>query len=189
MVRRAWSASLHRRVQQISDDCDAFYTALDRLPLTFCHLDAFRRNLLIRRRTDGSDETVAVDWAFSGLAPVGADLAPLLGAGLAIGQFAPDQFGEFDASAFAAYIEGLRSSGWNGDSRLARLGYTASAALRYAVIPMWASVVGGRGRAVGQLSGETIEVYLERTARLVTLLCDLAGEARELMESVPNQGG
>jgi uncharacterized protein YbjT (DUF2867 family) len=41
--------------------------ALDRLPQTLCHNDAFRRNLLARHRADGRPQTVVIDWAFVGI--------------------------------------------------------------------------------------------------------------------------
>ena len=56
--------------------------ALDKLPQTFCHLDAYRPNLFLRRDADGSNQTVAVDWAFTGIASVGEEIANLLAASL-----------------------------------------------------------------------------------------------------------
>ena len=193
IVRQTWSAGLQRRVEQISDDSGAFYAALDRLPLTFCHLDAFRRNLLIRKRTQSSEETVAVDWAFTGVGPVGADLAPLVGVNIVIGGIRPDQLseldasafrayiGELDASAFGAYLDGLREAGWDDDPQLVRLGYTASVVLRYALYPIWARAVDDQGHTVDQVGGQPIQTFLERGALIATLLCDLADEARELL--------
>ncbi len=88
--------------------------ALERLPQTFAHFDSQRRNLMIRARSDGEDELVAVDWARCGLRPVGA---------------------QFDEAAFPAYLAGLRAAGWTGSvddgtapARLARL---PAAALRW----------------------------------------------------------
>ena len=43
-----------------------FLDALEQLPQTFCHHDAFPRNILIRRGTAGQDQPVAIDWAFAG---------------------------------------------------------------------------------------------------------------------------
>ena len=37
----------------------------------------------------------------------------------------------------AGYLEGLREAGWQGDARLARLGYAASLALRFAPLLGW----------------------------------------------------
>jgi Phosphotransferase enzyme family len=196
IVRQTWAASLHRRIQEISNDSHAFYAALDRLPMTFCHLDAFRRNILIRKRTEGSEEIVAVDWAFTGLGPVGADLAPLVGVDIVIGGIRPDQLseldaaafrdyvGELDTSAFEAYVNGLRDAGWDDDPRLVRLGYTASVVLRYALYPIWARAVDDQGRTVDQVGGQPIQTFLERGALIATLLCDLADEARDLLESL-----
>lgn len=184
VVRQTWPESLHSRVHRIEEDRDALHQALDRLPITFCHLDAFRRNLLVRRRADGGDDLVGVDWAFSGLGPVGADLAPLVGAGLALGQFEPDQLADLDSAAFAAYVDGLRGAGWDGDPRLARLGFTASAPLRYAMYPRWARAVDDQGNPVERAGDRPIQEVLERGALIISLLCDLADEARNLILDV-----
>lgn len=60
---------------------DRWWDALDRLPLTLAHLDAFRGNLM-SRTARGQVETVAIDWAFVGLAPLAADVATLVAASL-----------------------------------------------------------------------------------------------------------
>ena len=60
---------------------ERWWGALDRLPLTLAHLDAFRGNLM-SRTARGQAETVAIDWAFVGLAPLAADVATLVAASL-----------------------------------------------------------------------------------------------------------
>jgi hypothetical protein len=60
---------------------ERWWDALDRLPLTLAHLDAFRGNLMSRTGR-GQVETVAIDWAFVGLAPLAADVATLVAASL-----------------------------------------------------------------------------------------------------------
>jgi hypothetical protein len=184
VARQTWSEPLQRRVQQITSESDVFYTALDRLPVTFCHLDAFRRNVLVRSHLDDPDETVAVDWAFSGPGPIGADLAPLIGGGVALGLIDVDRFAEVAASAFRAYLDGLRGCGWQGDPRLARLGYAASCALRYGTYPTWARAVDADGLAVQEVGGRPIAEFLARRALIATIFCDLADEARELVQAL-----
>ena len=43
------------RTQRLWEEHERLLSALDRLPQTFCHHDAFRRNLMIRSRTVGRD--------------------------------------------------------------------------------------------------------------------------------------
>ena len=62
-------------------DRERWWDALDRLPLTVAHLDAFRANLM-SRTVGGHTQTVAIDWAFVGIAPLAADVATLVAASL-----------------------------------------------------------------------------------------------------------
>ena len=55
---------------------------LEHLPQTFCHQDAFDRNLFLRR-----GQAVAIDWGYAGIAPVGSELTPLIAAAIGLGGF------------------------------------------------------------------------------------------------------
>jgi hypothetical protein len=44
--------------------------------------------------------------------------------------------------------------------------------------------VDDQGRTVDQVGGQPIQTFLERGALIATLLCDLADEARDLLESL-----
>jgi hypothetical protein len=100
----------------------------DKLPLTLCHHDAFRRNLIARDGPDGRPQTVAIDWSEMGPGRLGEEIASLL-RGLRFVAIDVDRIPELDALIFAGYVDGLRDAGWQGDSRLARFGYAATAAL------------------------------------------------------------
>jgi hypothetical protein len=110
-------------------DRERYLNALERLPQTLCHHDAFPPgNVLTRSRADGVVEIVALDWALVGYGPLGAELAQI-GLG-ALDALRGDDQSTVDEAVFAAYVSGLRESGWEGDERLARFGYVATAALR-----------------------------------------------------------
>lgn len=170
---------------------DTLLDALDRLPQTLCHSDADRRNLLARRRPDGTDETVVIDWAFLGLAPVGAETAPLVGSSvlwfLGVGT---DDLPSMAEIAFEGYLAGLRDVGWSGNPALARLGFTATFSLRYG--PFTAiirTVVPGetrdRMRAIAaQAIGRPIEEIIDQSSELMRFALDLGDEALELAEEV-----
>lgn len=106
---------------------------LARLPQTLCHRDAFRHNLLARHDASGRDQTVAFDWGMAGLGVLGEELVPLFAATLSFVAVPLDQIPALDAVIFAGYVAGLRDAGWQGDERLARFGFTASAALKAGV--------------------------------------------------------
>ncbi len=104
----------------------AILKALDALPQTFCHQDAFERNLFLR-----SGQLVAIDWGYAGLAPVGAELAPLIGVAFGLGGFPTAQAKELDRACFTSYLEGLGQAGWTPNPRQVRMGYTFTVLLRY----------------------------------------------------------
>jgi hypothetical protein len=81
IVVELFDPGAREELRQLWGDRERWWGALDRLPLTLAHLDAFRANL-ISRTTRGQVETVAIDWAFVGLAPLAADVATLVAASL-----------------------------------------------------------------------------------------------------------
>ncbi len=153
-VTRSCPATLLKRILGLWSEKEHMLTALDRLPRTFCHLDAFPRNLLVRTGPGGVEETVAVDWAFTGIAPIGADLAPMVAASVWFFDAAPDQMAEIDSLVFDGYVEGLRAAGWHGDTRVIRFGYVASAALRYGLFALLSTRQRKRGMEIMQRAAD-----------------------------------
>jgi hypothetical protein len=93
---------------------------------------------------------VAIDWAYTGISPVGAELTPLIAAAIAMGNFPPGRALELDKACFSAYVEGLRAAGWHPDWKQVRLGYTLTFGLRY---------------ILGNTVGETIPTLLDQERR------------------------
>jgi len=98
------------------------------MPKTFCHQDAFEKNLFYR-----GSELVLIDWNFAGLAPVGTELAALVGASFGLAKFPVSQAKELDQACFKNYLEGLRQAGYQPDSRQVRLCYCLTLTLRYVI--------------------------------------------------------
>ena len=101
---------------------------LESLPQVFCHQDAFRRNLFSQ-----GGRTIAIDWGYMGIAPVGAELVALVAASLFFFEIPAEQTEELDRLCFEGYLLGLRQAGWNGDPRLVRMSYVLSLLYRYLV--------------------------------------------------------
>jgi hypothetical protein len=99
---------------------------LDTLPQTFCHQDAFGRNLFIR-----GEGVVAIDWGYAGIAPLGAELAPLVGVASGLAGVPSSQMQALDQVCFESYLQGLREAGFTPIARQVRLGYTLTVLLRY----------------------------------------------------------
>src|SRR6185436_2557085 len=100
---------------------------------------------------------------------------------------APSDLSDLDATAFDAYIEGLRESGWHGDPRLVRLACTATMGLRYGplsgVVGLVTMAAERRARAE-QTLGRTAEEFLEQYAEVQRFAWDRADEARRLTQPV-----
>jgi Phosphotransferase enzyme family len=133
LVRQCFPPAVVAWVRGLWAEREAFLTALDRLPQTVCHHDAFRRNLFARRCADGTEQTVAVDWAFMGIGAVGAELAPLVMGSLLLFEVVDAPPRDLVETALAGYLMGLREVGWRSDEGLIRLGFLATAALLYTV--------------------------------------------------------
>ena len=187
LILRALSPTVRERVVRLWADREALLAALDSLPHTFCHRDAFRPNLFLRRDADGHKQTVAIDWAFAGAGPVGEEIAPLIAMRPA-GGLEPYDPASLERSVFTGYLRGLREAGWRGDERLVRFGYAATAALRYTfltVAEMQSEAFDeSRYAEVERRRGRPIEVVMGRQAALVSYLLGLADEARALLAFV-----
>ena len=118
-ARRAWN----ERYQLLD--------ALDRLPQTLVHGDADRRNLFARRDRDGEDETVAIGWAWMGIAALGDDLVDLAAGSALWFQADPRDLPTLAEACLAGYGAGLADAGWPGDARLACIGFAIGAVLHY----------------------------------------------------------
>jgi hypothetical protein len=183
LVRRAYPAPIAAGLLRLWAEREMFLAALASLPQTFCHMDAWRRNLLVRS-VEGRDQLVAIDWAFTGCGALGEELAPLVGASLYFErELSAAQ--ELDETAFAGYIDGLREAGWRGDPRVVRLGYTAALGLRYGpgiTIEVLRRVLDARHHVgTEQADGESIEERCDRIAGWFSVILDRADEARELI--------
>jgi thiamine kinase-like enzyme len=162
--------------------------ALEALPQTFCHLDAIRNNLVLSARDD-AEQTIALDWEWTGIAGVGEELAPLVAGSLAMLNVEASHAGPLDTIAFPAYLEGLRAAGWQGPADAARFGYVASAALRFGLVwGVWlSSLIGGpenRQADVAAFYARDLDAVLEHFTSVLPFLLDFGDEALNLLPSL-----
>jgi hypothetical protein len=131
---RLFSARVAESVLQLWASRSALLDALAELPQTFCHLDAFRRNIIPSRSESGDLQSVLLDWAFAGTGALGEELAPLTIASVVFDPAATsDALPELDDVAFRGYLDGLADVGWKGKRDDVRFVYATAAALRYLV--------------------------------------------------------
>jgi hypothetical protein len=184
LVRRVLPASTADRLLRLWADRAPLLDALERLPQTLCHKDAWRRNMFAPPGLTSRDALVMIDWAYVGRGEIGLDAGDLFAASYSLFGVEPCEPRELDRVVFENYLEGLRAAGWNGDRRAARFGYAAYAALKYGWLVFWLRDAGNE-RAHGmweRLTGRPMAEYVENQGRLVAYLLDLADEARGLLE-------
>ncbi len=187
LVQRAFSPDLRRRVLEVWADKHRFFDALDRLPQVLCHNDCHRRNLMWHRDGTGAKELIALDWAFCGPGGVGMDIGELVATSTYFFESEPADVAALERTVFDGYVAGLRAAGWQGDADLARLGYTACAALWMgATLPGWAAVMLGPASDVNAAAmyGRPAEDVLAGWVSLTEFLLDRADEARRLMRAI-----
>lgn len=183
LVQAVYPEALRARVLRIWSEKREWIAANERLPQVFCHNDAHRRNLLWRQDA-GQEALVAIDWAFCGPGGLGNDLGELIGTSLSYFAFDPSRAGELETAVLAGYISGLRDAGWEGDTRLARLGYLIALALYWGgTLPCEVALAQpGESRVnVEAKYGRSLSDILPGWRQLAEFALDRADEARRLM--------
>ncbi len=165
-------------------DRELFLSALEKLPRTFCHRDAFRRNLYFTHVPDRGLRLVAADWAYVGIGAVGEEIAALLCASLAFLDADIGYAHDLESVVIDSYLPALRDAGWQGDPQLVRLGYVAAAAMRYG-LPIVPDVLLDERKYpwVEQVFGQPIEVVVDVWAAFQRYVLGLADEARSLIDA------
>lgn len=187
LVRQHYPTQLADGLLRLWAEREHFLTALDHLPQTFCHRDAFPRNLFSRRDPTTPDHTVAIDWATAGIGALGEDLAALVGGSLVFFELDPSAAGEVDQQVSARYLEGVREAGWQGDASILRFGYTATLALRYGlggILDLGIAADESAHAWAEQVLGHSITELVERTAVIGSFFLERANEARRLLPSL-----
>jgi len=188
LVQRVYPRRVAGGVFRLWDERERFLEALEGLPQTFCHFDAFRRNLFARRGAGGGYQTVAIDWTYAGTGAVGEEIAPLVAASLSFREVDWDQAPKLDTVVFEGFLEGLRDADWDGDPRLVRLVYAMASVLRYGVghtdgvvsmlmdesqLAQWAQVMGC-----------SMQEMVDHLGQWLRFLLTLGVEARELLDEL-----
>jgi hypothetical protein len=180
LVAENFPPGLRGEATRLLRDREMLLTVMESLPRALCHLDLWPHNLI-----DHDGESVLVDWAFTGDGALGED----------IGNHIPDSIFDLflpaallpalDAAVYAAYVRGLRESGWDGDERLVRLAVCASAVKYVWLVPLMLRGAGKRQLDYG--GAGTVDAahrYRERGTTMM-YLAGWADEARRLLDTVP----
>ncbi len=125
LAQRVLPLSDKKEILDIWEQRALFSNALLTLPQTFCHFDAFRNNFFHHEQT-----TTIIDWALAGRGAIGEELVCFVAVSLYYSEDLFSQANALEQVIFSGYMDGLRAVGWQGDERLARLGYSCGMVLR-----------------------------------------------------------
>lgn len=188
LVQRLYPTEVYDRLWRLWAARDELLLGLDQLPQTFCHRDAFRRNLFARRRPDGEAQTVAIDWVFAGPGALGEEAVALVIATLGFREVDLAEASDLETAVLAGYLAGLQAAGWHGDPQLVRLGYAAAAPLRYCLggtrnlLPILLDE--SRHARMELMWGAPLTAFVDHWAQLFSRLLDLADEALVLSKTL-----
>lgn len=170
------------RLLQLWEDHDTLLDVLEQFPQTFCHLDAWRRNLF----ADSDHRLIVIDWAYPGLGAIATDIGDLFAASFGIFGVEPCDPRTLDTAIFEGYLEGLAVAGWRGDRRMVRCAFAIFTALKYACFLDWLYQITEESRyaAWERRTGHPLAECLQNQARLIYYLLDLADEARYLIDAM-----
>jgi hypothetical protein len=182
LIRAAFPSPVAEPLLQLWAERESFLAALKRLPQTLCHFDPLVPfNLFARRRADGTEETVAIDWGAAGVGAVGEDLAHFVETSFAVPPGPREKWAgahDLRRRALEAYLAGLRAAGWcPPDPGLVRAAYTIAAVVQRTFARVAQALYAAE-------QPEPDERMIERRANQAYFLLDLAGEARQLLRTV-----
>ena len=175
------------KILSLLDDAKVVVEVTRNLPRCVAHQDCHARNLFPWTEKNGLSVTYAVDWASAGVAPIGADAGSLTGGGIWWGQAEADMIAANEPAIFDSYVQGLVSSGWDGEFKDVRLGYLGQVSSYVVMLPFvvalivsdhpWKPLILDR---VGVDEETAAEQMAERLPVFVPLLAEAVSLAKQL---------
>jgi Phosphotransferase enzyme family len=182
-----------RRIANLVSDADDLLAAFESLPVTLAHHDPQWSNLFTATPDESPARTVAIDWGFCGIAPIGSDLGLHIGQNIMSWGIDQRRAAEHDKASTAAYLNGLRDYGWDGEVDSIKFARATAAALNAGtwlvmevswLCPEMAERFGADDASwptrVATKQGISTAAVLERWAAGFSYVLDLADEARQL---------
>jgi hypothetical protein len=180
LVQRFYSGSALAQILIVWDERDRLLRLLDELPQTVCHQDAFRRNLFSQ-----PERTVAIDWGYAGIAPIGAEAVPLVCGSIGFFEVPYHLAKRLDQVVFDGYVEGLRDAGWRGSRRDIRFSFVLTALLRYVIAgsigEMFAQATAGEYSRLEAALDRSMDQVIEHSNDQIAYYQALAVEALRLL--------
>jgi hypothetical protein len=187
LVSRGFPSERIETLLEVWEQRQAWYAALNALPQTICHQDVFPRNAFVRHADQAgqADVTFAIDWAFCGKGPVGAELAALIAGSLGFFELERDAADRVEVQCLTSYMAGLADAGWEGAVEDVQLGYLASHVLRFpigTVGPMLTVLLDESLHGLmEQIFGQPMDVFVANSTELAEFDRERTSRARRLL--------
>ncbi len=181
---------LRLRFGELTAELPRWRRVLASCPRTFCHLDFWSANLIMRADGHGDRSApVLLDWSFAGIGAMGEDPGNMVPDVMVDHQFTPGEYDSLDRAVTESYLRGLAEAGWPHDPRWARLAMCV-AVLKFVWLPSAmvaaADHTGPTGYA-GRPGLDVREVF-ERRAKVLMSMLERVDEARLLVDELGSDG-
>jgi hypothetical protein len=185
-LRATFPLPIASRLLRLWEDRSLLLDVLERLPQTFCHLDAWRGNFIAAPQREGHHQLIAIDWAYPGLGTIATDIGDLFAPSFSLFGVEPCDPRTLDTTIFESYLEGLSAVGWQGDRSMVRCAFAIFTALKYGCFVYWLYQITDESLHASweRRTGHPLDECLENQASLIYYLLDLADEARHLIDVV-----
>ena len=118
VVQQAWGTNSVRLMTEFADLFSRIGEVAVKLPHVLSFGDCHSRNLF-----PVGNETVVIDWGAVGMYPNGADVGRMIGSALTYGVAEAKTVALNERAIFDSYVNGLKTTGWNGDVDEVRIGF------------------------------------------------------------------
>lgn len=132
LVKRGSPPDVLRDLSKLYGQILPVIEAINAGPRPLNHIDAQPRNLFPMPLENGGFETVAIDWASLGYAPLGTDPAQIIGSSLTWCELEPEHGVLLHEKVLDGFVMGLSDMGWSGNFELVKLAYMTQAMIRAA---------------------------------------------------------
>lgn len=183
IIRSAFPVPVLDRLNKLWDDSVALLNRIEAFPQTFCHLDAFRRNMFNVTGRFGDGSLALIDWSYAGKGIMGTDASDLASASFGMFDITSVEPKEFFDTVFENYISGLNDVGLQGDRQEFRFAFNILSALKYGCMLLWLPDIANEEKYTlwERISSHSMEDYVHNQAILIYHLLNLADDARRMI--------
>lgn len=176
--------ALYDRLLKLREHIPTFIKAGLTLPVTLAHCDCHIRNLFVSDDDSDEPEVVAIDFARVAIEHVGMDGGELFASSFMWTDPEAKVAMENADNIYSSWIDGLRSSGWQGSEQAARFGYLIPILRRAIMVPgMLAFVATGISFPLNRYGGSEDDMP-ESIRKRVEFLLPLVDEAAALAKQI-----